>query len=99
MSQAEIDLNNKVSNTHIHIGMITLCENTDNFHASIFCSIVYTVAMGVKDLWDVLEPAHKNTPVEHLRGKTLAVDLSVWLHQGMKVAKLRDKQAIKPHIR
>jgi len=55
--------------------------------------------MGVKDLWDVLEKVRKDTSMEQMNGQTLAIDLSVWLHQGMRASRLKDKQAIKPHVR
>ena len=38
--------------------------------------------MGVNDLWGVLEPAETECSLRDLRGKTLAVDTSVWLYQG-----------------
>ncbi|CAG0916831.1 unnamed protein product [Notodromas monacha] len=35
--------------------------------------------MGVKDLWNILSPAMEQTTVNSLRGKCIAVDLSVWV--------------------
>lgn len=40
--------------------------------------------MGVKGLWQLLEPAGKAISPELLSGKILAVDISMWLHQFSK---------------
>ncbi|CAH0380696.1 unnamed protein product [Bemisia tabaci] len=40
--------------------------------------------MGVHGLWKLIEPAGKPVPVETLENKTLAVDVSIWLHQLVK---------------
>ena len=43
--------------------------------------------MGVNDLWGVLEPAGSECSLRDLRGKTLAVDTSIWLYQGQVAGK------------
>lgn len=35
--------------------------------------------MGVKHLWSILEPACQQVSYEDLAGKTVAVDLSIWI--------------------
>ncbi|XP_031758816.1 flap endonuclease GEN homolog 1-like [Xenopus tropicalis] len=54
--------------------------------------------MGVTDLWSILGPVKKHVPLESLAGKTLAVDLSIWVCEAQMV-----KQMIgvvhKPHLR
>ena len=44
--------------------------------------------MGVKGLWELLAPCGHRVNVEQLGGKTVAVDVSIWLHQF--VAAMRD---------
>uniref|UniRef100_A0A8C4QYU8 DNA repair protein complementing XP-G cells n=1 Tax=Eptatretus burgeri TaxID=7764 RepID=A0A8C4QYU8_EPTBU len=41
-------------------------------------------AMGVKGLWTLLGPTGQTSSLERLRGKVLAVDLSIWLNQAIK---------------
>ncbi|KAG8429880.1 hypothetical protein GDO86_018969 [Hymenochirus boettgeri] len=54
--------------------------------------------MGVTDLWSILNPVRRHVPLESLTGKTLAVDLSIWVCEAQMV-----KQMIgvvnKPHLR
>uniref|UniRef100_UPI00358EC509 DNA excision repair protein ERCC-5 isoform X3 n=1 Tax=Myxine glutinosa TaxID=7769 RepID=UPI00358EC509 len=40
--------------------------------------------MGVKGLWTLLGPTGQTSSLEGLRGKVLAVDLSIWLNQAIK---------------
>uniref|UniRef100_A0A670Z5A2 XPG N-terminal domain-containing protein n=1 Tax=Pseudonaja textilis TaxID=8673 RepID=A0A670Z5A2_PSETE len=35
--------------------------------------------MGVTSLWQILEPVKQHVPLCSLKGKTLAVDLSIWV--------------------
>lgn len=37
--------------------------------------------MGVKGLWDILAPAGRKVDIATLQGKTLAIDVSIWLIQ------------------
>ncbi|CAA7056390.1 unnamed protein product [Microthlaspi erraticum] len=41
--------------------------------------------MGVKYLWDVLEPCKKTFPLDHLQNKRVCVDLSCWMVELHKV--------------
>ncbi|VVB05001.1 unnamed protein product [Arabis nemorensis] len=43
--------------------------------------------MGVKYLWDVLEPCKKTYPLDHLQNKRVCVDLSCWMVELHKVNK------------
>ncbi|KAL1217301.1 Single-strand DNA endonuclease 1 [Cardamine amara subsp. amara] len=43
--------------------------------------------MGVKCLWDVLEPCKKTFPLDHLQNKRVCVDLSCWMVELHKVNK------------
>ncbi|KAJ1968978.1 DNA repair protein rad2 [Dispira parvispora] len=46
--------------------------------------------MGVKGLWPLLEPAARPAQLDSLRGKRLAVDASIWIHQFVKA--LQDRE-------
>ena len=46
--------------------------------------------MGVKGLWNLLEPAGRRVNVETLAGRRVAVDASIWLVQFIKAT--RDEQ-------
>lgn len=35
--------------------------------------------MGVKDLWQILEPYQKTISINQLKNKRIAIDLSTWL--------------------
>lgn len=37
--------------------------------------------MGVKNLWDILEPCKKKIPLPHLQSKRVCIDLSCWMVQ------------------
>ncbi|CAL0328619.1 unnamed protein product [Lupinus luteus] len=43
--------------------------------------------MGVKHLWDILEPCKKTVPLHHLQNKKVCVDLSCWMVQLQNVNK------------
>ncbi|KAF4371763.1 hypothetical protein F8388_023076 [Cannabis sativa] len=43
--------------------------------------------MGVKNLWDVLDSCKKTLPLQHLRNKTICIDLSCWMVQLQNVTK------------
>lgn len=47
--------------------------------------------MGVKSLWELLEPVGRPTPLETLESKRLAIDSSIWLYQFQ--ATMRDKSS------
>lgn len=46
--------------------------------------------MGVKDLWQLLSPVGRRVSIETLEGKTLAIDMSIWLTQFIKA--MRDEE-------
>ena len=54
--------------------------------------------MGVKDLWSILEPVKTRYPLDVLRGKTLAVDLSCWICESYGAKNLA-RSVAKPHLR
>ncbi|XP_027711408.1 flap endonuclease GEN homolog 1 isoform X2 [Vombatus ursinus] len=54
--------------------------------------------MGVNDLWPILEPVKQHTHLQSLQGKTLAVDLSLWVCEALTVKKMVGT-VVKPHLR
>ncbi|KAJ7341460.1 hypothetical protein JRQ81_005576 [Phrynocephalus forsythii] len=54
--------------------------------------------MGVTNLWQILEPVKHHVPLSSLCGKTLAVDLSLWVCEAQTVKKMKGVIA-KPHLR
>ncbi|NXH13933.1 GEN endonuclease, partial [Bucco capensis] len=54
--------------------------------------------MGVTNLWQVLEPVRQPVNLTNLRGKTLAVDLSLWVCEAQTVKKMIGV-VTKPHLR
>ncbi|XP_015279255.1 PREDICTED: flap endonuclease GEN homolog 1 [Gekko japonicus] len=54
--------------------------------------------MGVTSLWQILEPIKQHVPLSHLKGKTLAVDLSLWVCEAQSVKKMAGV-VTKPHLR
>ncbi|XP_068136371.1 flap endonuclease GEN homolog 1 [Hyperolius riggenbachi] len=54
--------------------------------------------MGVHELWPVLEPVKRHVPLQSLSGKTLAVDLSIWVCEAQSVKQMVGVVA-KPHLR
>nr|XP_023662746.1 flap endonuclease GEN homolog 1 isoform X1 [Paramormyrops kingsleyae]XP_023662748.1 flap endonuclease GEN homolog 1 isoform X1 [Paramormyrops kingsleyae]XP_023662749.1 flap endonuclease GEN homolog 1 isoform X1 [Paramormyrops kingsleyae] len=54
--------------------------------------------MGVSDLWSILEPVRESVPLYSLAGKTLAVDLSLWVCESQSVKEMAGRVA-KPHLR
>ncbi|VDM33775.1 unnamed protein product [Hydatigera taeniaeformis] len=40
--------------------------------------------MGVKGLWRILEPSRRRVDLEYFRGKRIAIDMNIWLHQALK---------------
>ncbi|XP_062406680.1 flap endonuclease GEN homolog 1 [Sardina pilchardus] len=54
--------------------------------------------MGVTELWPMLEPARESVPLYSLTGKTLAVDLSLWVCEAQQIQAMMGK-VHKPHLR
>ncbi|NXA78784.1 GEN endonuclease, partial [Thryothorus ludovicianus] len=54
--------------------------------------------MGVTCLWQILEPVRQPVNMSSLRGKTLAVDLSLWVCEAQTVKKMVGV-VTKPHLR
>ncbi|NWX96030.1 GEN endonuclease, partial [Nothoprocta ornata] len=54
--------------------------------------------MGVTNLWQILEPVKQPVDLSSLRGKTLAVDLSLWVCEAQTVKKMIGV-VTKPHLR
>lgn len=54
--------------------------------------------MGVTHLWQILEPVKQPVNLSSLRGKTLAVDLSLWVCEAQTVKKMVGV-VTKPHLR
>ncbi|XP_060044396.1 flap endonuclease GEN homolog 1 [Erinaceus europaeus] len=54
--------------------------------------------MGVKDLWQILDPVKQHVHLHSLRGKTIAVDLSLWVCEAQTVKKMIGT-VVKPHLR
>ncbi|NXH89366.1 GEN endonuclease, partial [Edolisoma coerulescens] len=54
--------------------------------------------MGVNYLWQILEPVRQPVNLGSLRGKTLAVDLSLWVCEAQTVKKMAGV-VTKPHLR
>lgn len=54
--------------------------------------------MGVHDLWSIVEPVRESVPLLSLGGKTLAVDLSLWVCEAQHVQGMVGR-VTKPHLR
>lgn len=62
------------------------------------CPAVLSSVMGVNDLWSILGPVRESVPLYSLTGKTLAVDLSLWICEAQHVQAMMGK-VTKPHLR
>jgi DNA excision repair protein ERCC-5 len=51
--------------------------------------------MGVKDLWQLLSPVGRRVSIETLQGKTLAIDVSIWITQFIKSMRDEDGKMMK----
>ncbi|KAG7508599.1 flap endonuclease GEN-like 1 [Solea senegalensis] len=54
--------------------------------------------MGVHDLWSIVEAVRESVPLYSLSGKTLAVDLSLWVCEAQHVQAMMGR-VTKPHLR
>lgn len=50
--------------------------------------------MGVKSLWNLLEPVGRPIPLENLEGKALAIDSSIWIYQFQATMRDTDGRAL-----
>lgn len=64
----------------------------------MFVVCVLEVIMGVSELWSILDPVRQSVPLYSLSGKTLAVDLSLWVCEAQHVQGMMGK-VTKPHLR
>uniref|UniRef100_A0A3B4V8W0 XPG-I domain-containing protein n=1 Tax=Seriola dumerili TaxID=41447 RepID=A0A3B4V8W0_SERDU len=53
--------------------------------------------MGVHDLWSIVETVRESVPLYSLSGKTLAVDLSLWVCEAQHVQAMMGR-VTKPHL-
>lgn len=58
----------------------------------------YFVEMGVTNLWQVLSPVQQNKPMSALAGKTIAVDLSIWVCENQCVKQMQGV-VTRPYLR
>ncbi|XP_020488556.2 flap endonuclease GEN homolog 1 [Labrus bergylta] len=58
----------------------------------------FRVVMGVQYLWSIIEPVRESVPLYSLSGKTLAVDLSLWICEAQHVQAMMGR-VTKPHLR
>ncbi|XP_022527236.2 flap endonuclease GEN homolog 1 isoform X1 [Astyanax mexicanus] len=54
--------------------------------------------MGVNELWSILNPVRESVPLYSLTGRTLAVDLSLWICEAQHVQAMMGR-VTKPHLR
>lgn len=54
--------------------------------------------MGVKYLWDIIDDARQIETLDCLRGKTICVDLSIWIVESIKTLQYKSS-IVKPHLR
>lgn len=50
--------------------------------------------MGVKSLWNLLEPVGRPVPLENMEGKVLAIDSSIWIYQFQATMRDKDGRAL-----
>jgi flap endonuclease GEN len=55
--------------------------------------------MGVKELWTILGPVAEPSTVKELSGKTVAVDLSVWVCENSAAGWSQLNKITNPHLR
>ncbi|XP_066931858.1 flap endonuclease GEN-like isoform X1 [Clytia hemisphaerica] len=54
--------------------------------------------MGVKYLWDIIDDARSVETLDSLRGKTICVDLSIWIVEAKQTLQFKTS-ILKPHLR
>ncbi|XP_041466492.1 uncharacterized protein LOC121417019 [Lytechinus variegatus] len=56
--------------------------------------------MGVQNLWQILAPVKSTESIDVLKGRTVAVDLAIWLVESQVTGiKMMQGRVIKPHLR
>ena len=50
--------------------------------------------MGIHNFWPLVEPSGRNISIESLRGKRLAVDISIWLHQIIRAMRTKTGETV-----
>lgn len=50
--------------------------------------------MGIQDFWSIAESSGRNVSIESLRGKRLAVDISIWLNQIIRAARTKTGETV-----
>lgn len=50
--------------------------------------------MGIQNFWSIVESSGRNVSIESLRGKRMAVDISIWLNQIVRAARTKTGETI-----
>ena len=74
-----------------YINSITHYINVISCYINKFCR------MGVRGLWSILDNVKEDVNIESLKGKTLAVDLSIWIVESIEA--LKHTNILRPHLR
>lgn len=61
---------------------------------SVFILFVARARMGIKNFWSIVEPHGRNISIESLRGKRLAVDISIWLNQIVRAMRTNEGDTV-----
>ena len=67
-------------------------QNTSRI--SVFIRFVVRPRMGIKNFWPIVEPHGRNISIESLRGKRLAVDISIWLNQIVRAMRTNEGDTV-----
>lgn len=50
--------------------------------------------MGIHNFWSIVESSGRNVSIESLRGKRMAVDISIWLNQIVRAARTKTGETV-----